>query len=221
MTVKELFNKAENGTLTWEQFQAAMGDAKFVDLNEGNYVSKQKYTDELSQRDTRITDLTNTISSRDTDLANLQQQLTDAGDLDALKQASKDLTDLQKKYDKETKAYQNQLQRQAYEFAVKEFASGKKFTSNAAKRDFTQAMIAKNLQFEEGKIIGADDFVQMYSADNADAFVVENPQQDPQQQLQNPKPQFVAPTQGGGQQQQDSTGGFASAFHFNEIHPRK
>ena len=218
MTVKELFDKAENGTLTWEQFQAACGDAKFVDLNEGNYVSRQKYSDELKQRDTRITDLTNTITARDTDLATLQQTLKDAGDLDALKQASKDLTDLQKKYDKETKAYQNQLQKQAYEFAVKEFAGSKKFTSNAAKRDFTQSMIAKNLQFEDGKIIGADDFVKMYSADNADAFVVETNDPDPKPE---PKPTFVAPTQGGKQKQEDLTGGFASAFHFTEIHPRQ
>ena len=46
MTIQEVFAKAENGTLTWEQFQTAMGGAKFVDLTEGNYVSKQKYDDE-------------------------------------------------------------------------------------------------------------------------------------------------------------------------------
>lgn len=219
MTLKELFDKAENGTLNWEQFKANCGDAKFVDLNDGNYVSKQKYEDEIGQRDTRITSLTDTISARDADLATLQQTLKDAGDLDALKQASKDLTDLQKKYDKETKSYQSQLLKQAYEFAVKEFASSKKFSSKAAKRDFTQAMIAKNLQFEDGKIIGADDFVEMYSKDNADAFIEEKePQNNPPV---NPKPTFVAPTQGGGQPQKDETGGFASAFHFTEIHPKK
>lgn len=187
MTVKELFDKAENGTLTWEQFQQAMGEAKFVDLTEGNYVSKQKFEAEVSQRDTRITDLTNTISTRDTDLTALQQKLKDAGDLDALKQASKDLADLQKRYDKETKDYQSQLTKQAYEFAVKEFANSKNFSSKAAKRDFTNAMIAKNLQFEDGKIIGAEDFVQMYSKDNDDAFVKPS---DP-----TPKPKFVTGTE--------------------------
>ena len=184
MTVKELFDKAENNTLTWEQFQQAMGESKFVDLTEGHYVSKQKYDDELGQRDTRITDLTNTISARDTDLQTLQQKLKDAGDVEALKQASKDLADLQKRYDKETKDYQSQLQKQAYEFAVKEFANSKNFTSKAAKRDFTNAMIAKNLQFEDGKIIGAEDFVQMYSKDNDDAFA----------KPADPKPQFAQGT---------------------------
>jgi len=190
MTVKELFDKAENNTLTWEQFQEAMGSAKFVDLTEGNYVSKQKYDDELSQKDTRITELTDTLTTRDTDLANLQQTLKDAGDVEALKQASKDLVELQKKYAKETQDYQEQLSRQAYEFAVKDFANSKKFTSNAAKRDFVQSMIAKHLSLEGGRIIGADDFVQMYSADNADAFVVENPEPN----NSTPPPQFAGGT---------------------------
>ena len=99
MTVKEVFDKAENGTLTWEQFQAAMGTAKFVDLTEGQYVSRQKYDDDISTRDTQITTLNTTIQTRDQDLANLQQTLNDAGDINALKQASQDLASLQQKYD--------------------------------------------------------------------------------------------------------------------------
>lgn len=190
MTVKELFEKAENGTLTWEQFQTAMGDAKFVDLSEGNYVSKQKYDDEIAKKDNQIGTLNTTIQTRDTDLAALQQTLKDAGDIDALKNASKDLAELQKKYTKETKDYQEQLKQQAYEFAVKEFANGKDFSSKAAKRDFIQSMLAKNLSLEEGRIIGAEDFVQMYSKDNEDAFVVQKnePKKD------EAKPQFTKST---------------------------
>ena len=128
MTVKEVFDKAENGTLTWEQFQAAMGTAKFVDLTEGQYVSRQKYDDDISTRDTQITTLNTTIQTRDQDLANLQQTLNDAGDINALKQASQDLASLQQKYDTETKQYQRQLRQQAYEFAVTEYVNGQKFT---------------------------------------------------------------------------------------------
>jgi hypothetical protein len=42
--IKTIFEKAENGTLTLEQFLAAAKEAKakFVDLSEGEYVSKQK-----------------------------------------------------------------------------------------------------------------------------------------------------------------------------------
>ena len=154
MNVKELFDKAENGTLTYDQFVALAGTAKFVDLTEGNYVSKQKYTDEISQRDTRITTLEGTLSTRTTDLQNLQNTLKDAGDIEALKTASKDLADLQKKYDTETKQYQKQMAAQRYEFAVKDFANTQKFTSSAAKREFTRAMIEKKLTLEDDAIIG-------------------------------------------------------------------
>ena len=51
-------------------------------------------------------------------------------------------------------------------------------------------MIAKQLTLEEGRIIGADDFVQMYSKDNADAFVVETPPAN----NQTPPPQFAGNT---------------------------
>jgi len=189
MTVKEIFDKAENGTLTWEQFQAAMGTAKFVDLTEGQYVSKQKYDDDVSTRDTQITTLNSTIQTRDQDLATLRQTLDEAGDISALKQASQDLASLQQKYDTETKQYQRQLRQQAYEFAVTEYVNGQKFTSKAAKNDFKNQMIAKKLQFEDGKLIGADDFKAIYAQSDPDAFAVETPAPAPA-----PVPTFIQPT---------------------------
>lgn len=210
MNVKELFDKAENGTLTYEQFLAASGNAKFVDLTEGNYVSKQKYEDELGQRDTRITALNDTIQTRDADLQSLQNTIKDAGDIEALKTASKELESLQKKYNTETKQLQQQLANQQYEFAVKEFANTKKFTSAAAKREFTRAMTEKKLSLENGTIIGADDFVKMYTENNADSFVDESSQEQP-------KPQFVNSTPGNTQKQPDNP--FVSAFHFTGVRP--
>lgn len=215
MTVKELFDKAENGTLTWEQFQAAMGDAKFVDLSEGNYVSKSKYTDDLASKDGQITTLNDTIATRDKDLSGLRQQLAEAGtDAEKLSQLSGEFETLKTKYDNDTKAFKTQLKKQAYEFAVRDYANLKKFTSKAAKRDFIQSMIAKELKLEDNKIIGADDFAAMYSQENGDAFVVEQPNPAPQPEPQ--KPQFVSPTQGSDPAPADQNP-FSSAFHFTGV----
>lgn len=189
MTIQEVFEKSENGTLTFEQFQAIMGTAKFVDLTEGHYVSKQKYDSDIQQRDGQITTLNQTLENRNTDLSNLQNTLKEAGDIDALKQASQDLTALRQKYDTETKQYQRQLTQQAYEFAVREYANKQKFTSNAAKNDFTTQMIAKKLQFEDGKLIGADDFKAMYAQNDPKAFASDEPAP-----ASNPVPTFVQPT---------------------------
>jgi len=219
MNIKDFFDSAENGTLTWAQFESAIsGKAKFVDLNEGNYVSKQKYDSDLGAKAKEIDTLNNTISSRDTDLTNLKAQLEAAGtDGAKLTELTANLATLQEKYDSEVKEYKAQLQKQAYEFAVKDFAGTKKFTSNAAKRDFISSMIAKELKMDNDAILGADDFVTAYSKDNADAFVVES-DPEPQPTPQDPIPTFVHPTPGGDPAPVDSNE-FAKAFNFTGVRP--
>ena len=194
-TIKDIFEKSENGTLTYEQFEALAKekDAKFADLSDGKYVSKSKYDSDIKAVNAQIEalngqieTLNGTITARDTDLADLQKQLEAAGeDATKLAELGTNLSALQDKYDKEsyadsmyipekdTQAYQSKLKQQSYEFAVKEYANTQKFTSKAAKRDFVKAMIEKNLQMEGDKLIGADDFKSVYASDNDDAFVVE------------------------------------------------
>ena len=210
MNLKDLFDKAEGGVLTYDQLMAAAqaNKANFVDLSEGNYVSKLKYDDELAARDTRITTLDDTIKTRDTDLANLRQQLEAAGtDATKLATLTTDFSNLQSKYDKDTKAYEKQLKDQAYKFAVRDFANQHKFTSAAAKRDFVNTMLAKNLAIENDVIVGATDFVTAYTKDNADAFVVEQPQVAPPVA---DKPHFVDPTS-----PQGNPAGKTNPFNFN------
>lgn len=208
MNLKDLFDKAEGGVLTYDQLVALAQEnkAKFVDLSEGKYVDKQKYDDDLSARDTRIKTLDDTIKSRDTDLGNLRTQLENAGtDADKLSKLTTDFSDLQSKYDKDTKAYEKQLKDQAYKYAVKEFTDKLKFTSQAAKRDFVKSMMEKNFTIENDTIVGATDFVAAYTKDNADAFVVET---TPAQGVD--KPHFVNPTSPTG-----TPAGTSSPFNFN------
>ena len=226
MNIKDLFETAENGTLTYEQFEtlAKDGGAKFADLSEGKYVSKSKYDadikakdGEIATRDEQIETLNGTITTRDDDLANLQKQLEEAGqDATKLSELNAQFSGLQEKYDSDIKAYQTKMQQQAYEFAVKEFANTKKFSSQAAKRDFTQAMINRQLQMEGGKLIGGEDFCNMYAEENDDAFykepevvVVEKPIEEPKEEKPTAVPEIVAPASGPVPDNNDS------GFHFN------
>lgn len=213
--IKKLFEGADG--LTYDGFMQRANEAgiKFANLSEGNYVSKKKYEDDLSAKDTQIADLNTTISTRDSDLASIKQQLEQAGaDQTKLAQLSSDMTNLQSKYDNDVKQYKSKLAKQAYEFAVKEFANSKKFTSNAAKRDFVNSMIAKELKMDNDKILGADDFVTTYSADNADAFVVDTPAPEPTPQ---PKPKFVDPTGG----PDPTAGGNEFSFNFTGVRAKE
>lgn len=199
MNVKQIFEKAENGSLTFEQFETLMKEAKanFADLSEGNYVSKHKYDDELAAKLKEIETLNGTISSRDNDLADLRKQLDDLDEgVIQIKELNSALKDLQVKYDEDMKKYKDQLKEQAYEFAVKEFANGQNFTSQAAKRDFIHSMMEAKLQMKDGELIGANDFKKSYSKDNADAFSNDKVPETPTPTGTESKPQFIGSTPG-------------------------
>ena len=216
MDLKEIFAKAENGTMTFDQFDAAVKSAgiKLADLSSGNYVSKNKYDTDLGTRDSNIQTLNDTINQRDTDLANLKKQLEDAGaDAEKIKGLNTQLASLQSKYDTDMKNYQAQIAKTTSEYAVKDFANSKNFTSNAAKRDFINSMIAKNLTVENGKIIGGEDFTTDYKTENPDAFVTEQTQTSAPEN----KPKFVSSTDKTSEPTPDPTNGFAKAFNFSSL----
>lgn len=195
MLLKEVFDKAtsENKSLTWEEFEAIAKEskAKFADLSEGRYVDKQKYEDDLAKKETEIGTLNDTITTRNADLEALKTQLQNAGsDAGKLEEVTNSLTELKAKYDADTQALQTKLSAQAYEFAVRDYAGKQKFSSEAAKRDFTLSMINKKLPMEGNSIMGADDYLKAYAKTNADAFIQKEPA--PKQ----PEPQFVGTATG-------------------------
>ena len=226
MNIKDLFDKAENGILTYDQFEALAKEngLKFADLSDGKYVSKSKYDSDikgLNQQieglNGQIETLNGTITTRDGDLADLKKQLELAGeDKTKLEALNTSMADLQAKYEADTKSYEDKLRQQSYEFAVKEYANTQKFTSKAAKRDFIKAMIDKNLKMEGDKLIGGDDFREVYAQENDDAFYVEKePEPAPVEPTPEeseptpteptaPIPTFVASTSGAPQSDEDS-----------------
>ena len=223
MELKKVFEAAENGALTYEQFEelAKQHNAKFVDLSGGEYVSAHKYNDDLAAKAKEIETLNGTITTRDTDLAELKKQLEAAGaDAAKLQEVTEGLTALQTKYDGDIKSYKEQLKKQAYTFAAKEYASQQKFTSAAARREFERALIDKDLKMDKDKILGADDFLASYKADNSDSFATEPDTggneggNDDGEEL----PHFVMPgASGGSDGGNDPTGGFH--FNFTGVRP--
>lgn len=191
--LKELFGEE---SLSFEQFSKAVGDKgyKLADLSTGNYVAKKKFEDEIASRESIIGDLNEQLSTRDTDLENLKTQLEN-GNLDnktKVSELTSQLEKLQGDYETSKSNYEAKLNKQAYEFAVREFANSKQFSSNAAKRDFINEMLSANLTMKDKSILGAEDFVTAYSSENEDAFVVDTPQ--PKEDPEPSKPSFVQPT---------------------------
>lgn len=214
--LKELF---ESGELSFEAFKTAVEAKgyKLADLSTGNYVSKGKYEDDLKQKDATIKDLNGQISQRDSDLSDLQSRLETSGADNKTKvtDLTSQLSSLQSKYETDKADYEAKLTKQAYEFAVRDFANGKKFTSNAAKRDFINEMIAENLKVKNNIIIGADDFVKAYTEENSDAFVVDAPAGEPEGAK---PPKFIEP---GSNTPKPDANAFAGAFSFTGVREHK
>ena len=91
------------------------------------------------------------------------------------------------------------------------FANNKKFSSNAAKRDFIKEMTSANLTMQNDVIMGADDFANNYMKNNSDAFVVEQPNEP------DNKPSFVMPTVPTPNPGNDNA--FIQAFNFTGVRP--
>ena len=208
--LKELFGEE---ALTWEQFSEAVTSKGFkvADLSKGNYVSKKKFDDEIKTRDTTISELNSTISVRDNDIEDLKQKLETGGQDNEtkVKDLLTQISTLQSQYEEEKSTLETKLSKQAYEFAVRDFANSQKFTSTAAKRDFEREMISAELTMKDNSIIGANDFVTSYKEKNADAFVTAEPEPTPE-----PKPTFIQPTP---PTPQPSDNPFDAVFNFNGV----
>lgn len=206
--LKALF--ADGEALTFDQLKAKIETAKLnvVDLSKGGYVSQDKFNDKIAALDQQVKDLTGQLTQRDADMTDLQGKLTAAqADASKLGEVQTTLTDLQARYETDKKGLEDRLAQQAYEFAIREKAGALQFSSAAAKKAFIQEAIGKSFKQDGDALLGYEDFVAKYKADDPGAFVAEEPPaKDP---VQDPPPQFVAPTGG------KLTGGEKNPFGFN------
>jgi len=180
---------------------------KVMDLN-GNDINGLKA--DLIARDQTITALTterdglkDQVTARDKDIDDLKKS---AGDNEGL---SKQLSDLQTKYDTDTADLKQKLENQAREHAEDAFFSGYQFTSAFAKKAAMAEFRAAKLELKDGKFIGAEDFMKTMQEQNKDAFKAKE-EPSPKPEAESPKtPKFTAPLQ------KPSDGGEKNPFAFN------
>lgn len=199
--LKKLFGTPKDGeqpkAMTYAELEAAIDGAKdiqVVDLKAGGYVAKSK------------------LDAKITELAGVQQQLTDANtqiqsfkdqDVEGVK---KKVSEWETKYNADTQALKDQMAEQARKHAEEMFLSGYKFSSVAAKNGILAELQGKKFQINDhGTILGAKEFMQslMENEDYKGAFVTEQKKDgelEQQTQTQTPPaptgPRFSAGTGG-------------------------
>ena len=169
---------------------------RFADLSEGGYVSVDKFNSQVNGLNQQVKDLQGQITQRDTDIADLQGKLTAAtADASKLSEVQTQLSGLQAKYTKDQQDWAAKTAKQRKEFMVREKANDLKFTSAAAKRDFLGQANGKDFQLDGDTLMGYEDFLTKYKADNPGALAEEAPPA-PETNQTKPDPKIVLP--GGG-----------------------
>ncbi|MDD7793688.1 phage scaffolding protein [Clostridium sp. 'White wine YQ'] len=134
--------------------------------------------------------------------ANAQIENFKGMDIEGIKKSA---DDWKAKYEADTKAFKEQLAQKDYEFAVKEFTGQHKFTNDFVKDAFIENFKKQGFKLEDGKFLGADDYIKTFGEKNPGVFLVEEPPKDP-------VPQIVKPTDG--QIQKNNV----MSFNFTPIH---
>ena len=171
----------KNLGLTDEQIKFVM-DENGKDINAQKAIVEQK-DQQIAALTTERDGLKTQVADRDKDIADLKKE---SGNTDEL---NKKLTDLQTKYDTDTKDLQGKLDAQARSHAAERYFDKVDFTSAFARKAAIAEFNAANLEFKDGAFVGADDLLKKMQTDNPDAFKVVEPPKD-----HEPKPKFTDPT---------------------------
>lgn len=91
-------------------------------------------------------------------------------DVEGIKKAAEEW---EAKYKQDTEALKTQMSTKEYEFAVDKFLGGVQFSSELAKKAVFAEFKDKGFKLEEGKFLGADDYIKGLQETNPAAFVVE------------------------------------------------
>lgn len=138
---------------------------RYVDLSEGGFVSKEKYTSletESNGYKTQLGEANNTIKS--------YQDM----DIDGIGQSVKDW---EKKYDDDTKALQRQIADQEKTFAAERYLDGQKIRSPLSRKTILHDFLVQNMEFKDGKFIGADEYMKGVREQYPDEF---EPEEEPE-----------------------------------------
>lgn len=136
-------------------------DNKELIINDGTYIPKSKF-DNLNEQKK---DLENQLKETNDKMQELSKVDTE--------ELKKQITDLQTKYEEDTKALNQKYESREYDIKLNDYAKDLKFSSNSARKSFMSDLKAKELKFENDKLVGFDDFVNSYKENDPSAFIEE------------------------------------------------
>lgn len=139
---------------------------KLVDLSEGTYVGKEKY------------------SSLQTEVKGYKSQLEEAGktiksyqemDIDGIRQS---VSEWENKYNEDTQKLQQQLESERKTFAAEKYLDAQKIKSPLSKKTILQEFMGQQFEFKDGQFAGADEYMKKLREQYPDEFVQEEEKEE-------------------------------------------
>ena len=121
---------------------------KIENINGGGYVSKEKY---LTLK-TKADGLEEQLGTANTEIQSYKEM-----DIDGIKQKAQEW---ETKYATDTQALQEKMNQQTYQFEAERYLGNYKFSSELAKKAAVSEFLKKKFQLQDGKFLGADDFMK-------------------------------------------------------------
>lgn len=134
---------------------------KLVNINSGDYVSKEKYVALKTQADGLDKQLKE---------ASVEIQSYKGMDIDGIKKKAEEW---EAKYNSDTQELQKKLEQQNYDFEAERYLGKYKFSSELAKKAAFADFREKKFQLQDGVFLGADDYMKQLKESNPTAFVDE------------------------------------------------
>ncbi len=134
---------------------------KIVNLSEGNYVGKDKF------------------DAKETELKNLNTQLTEANkqiesfkemDIESIKKSAEDY---KLKFEQAQKEADEKVKEMQYDSDLAEYVKNLKINDDVHAENLKKMIKEKKLPFENGKLIGGDDIVNIYKEKYPSVFKAE------------------------------------------------
>lgn len=173
--MKREFVKATIPNITDEQLDAIMNEHGKTTNTLRTTISTHEAT--IQTLTTERDGYKGQVADRDKDIKALRDDAKANGDI------SQRLTDLQTKYDTDTKALQQKLDEQRNAHATERFFAGVEFTSTLAKNAAMADFRAKGFKLkEDGTYEGADTYLEQLKKENPAAFKTEEKKQEPKEQ---------------------------------------
>ena len=140
---------------------------KNLDIGNGAHLSDDLVEQIMAEAGKTKTEMQNTIATLTTERDGLKTQLSDANaaiqsykdmNIEGIKQSA---ADWETKYNTDTQALKDQLERTKYGYAVENAVGNLKFTSESAKKAFLADLTAKKLPIQESKLLRLEDFAKI------------------------------------------------------------